>query len=227
MEARDVGSVPLSEHSRVLIALHRAMRADSQRLIRSVPALPDGGTQEATALGRAFGLMVTLIHDHHWTEDDIMYPFLLARVSTFEHDALQLEDDHVQLDAAMSRINARFRLLGHPLSPRLWQDTQARLVADVAEFEGVLTGHLDREEAVIVPAVDSLMSAAEQHTLHKEESKRATYRHMRMAVPWVLANASPEEARELRGSAPRLLSVVNDHVWEREFRRDMSPLYGP
>jgi hypothetical protein len=42
--------VPISEHSRVLIAMHKAMRADSQRLIRAVDALPAGDTQQAAAL---------------------------------------------------------------------------------------------------------------------------------------------------------------------------------
>jgi hypothetical protein len=33
---------------------------------------------------------------------------------------------------------------------------------------------------------------------------------MKMAVPWVLANATRDEEVELRATAPRLLSVVND-----------------
>jgi hypothetical protein len=94
------------------MAMHKAMRADSQRLGAAAAALPDGDTGAAAALGRAFAAIVGLIHDHHWTEDDVMYPFLLDRVRTFEHDAIQLENDHVELDAAMARINARFRRFG-------------------------------------------------------------------------------------------------------------------
>src|SRR5687768_16947968 len=109
--------IPISEHSRVLMAMHKAMRADSQRLSAAAVALPDGDTAAAAALGRAFAAIVGLIHDHHVTEDDVMYPFLLDRVRTFEHDAIRLENDHVDLDAAMARINARFRLLAHQLSP--------------------------------------------------------------------------------------------------------------
>ena len=49
---------------------------------------------------------------------------------------------------------------------------------------------------------------------------------MKMAVPWVLANVTPEEETELRATAPRLLSVIQDRVWEPRFRRLMAPLYG-
>ena len=150
-EPSSVPPVPISEHSRVLIAMHKAMRTDSQRLIRAVDALPAGDTHQAAALGRAFGAIVGLIHDHHWTEDDVMYPFLLERVPTFERDAIRLEDDHVELDAAMARINARFRLLAHQLSARLWQDTRGHLLEEAATFDRVLVDHLDREEAVVVP----------------------------------------------------------------------------
>jgi hemerythrin superfamily protein len=226
-EVRDRPPVPISEHSRVLIAMYKAMRTDSQRLIRAVDALPAGDTHQAAALGRAFGAIVGLIHDHHWTEDDVMYPFLLARVPTFESDALRLENDHVELDAAMARINARFRLLAHQLSGRLWQDTRGHLLEEAATFDRVLVDHLDREEAVVLPPFESLLSEADQHTLQKEEAKLSTYRHMRMAVPWVLANATPDEEASLRATAPRLLGVIQDRVWEPRFARVMAPLYGP
>jgi Hemerythrin HHE cation binding domain len=131
-EPSSVPPVPISEHSRVLIAMHKAMRADSQRLISAVDTLPDGDIQHAAALGRAFGAIVGLIHDHHWTEDDVMYPFLLERMPGFEGDAIRLEDDHVELDAAMARINARFRLLAHQLSARLWQDTRGHRLAGIS-----------------------------------------------------------------------------------------------
>ena len=225
-ETSSAAPVPISEHNRVLIAIHKAMRADSERLIGAVKGLPSGDTEQADALGRAFAAVVGLIHDHHRTEDDVMYPFLLDHVSTFEEDAIRLEDDHVELDAAMARISARFRLLAHQLSARLWQDTRSHLTDEAGAFRDVLVGHLDREEAVVIPAVESVLSAADRQTLHKEESKLATYRHMKMAVPWVLANATPEEAAELRATAPRLLSVVQDRVWERGFSRVMAPLYG-
>jgi hemerythrin-like domain-containing protein len=135
-KVRDHPPVPISEHSRVLIAMHKAMRTDSQRLIRAVDALPAGDTHQAAGLGRAFGAIVGLIHDHHWTEDDVMYPFLLERVPTFERDAIRLEDDHVELDEA-------------------------------AAFDRVLVDHLDREEAVVVPPFESLLSEADQHTLQR------------------------------------------------------------
>ena len=77
----------------------------------------------------------------------------------------------------------------------------------------MLVDHLDREEDVVVPPIESMLSAAEQHTLHKEESELSTFRHMRMAVPWVLANATSEEEAYLRGVAPRLLGVIQDRVW--------------
>jgi hemerythrin-like domain-containing protein len=225
-EMSNAPPVPISEHSRVLIAMHKAMRADSLRLTTAAEALPGGDTERAAALGHAFAAIVGLIHDHHWTEDDVMYPFLLERVSTFEGDAIRLENDHVELDAAMARINARFRLLAHQLSARLWQDTRSHLLDEAAAFNQVLVDHLDREEAVVVPPFESMLSEADQHTLQKEESKLATYRHMRMAVPWVLANTTPEEEANLRAAAPRLLGVIQDRVWEPRFVRLMAPLYG-
>ena len=226
-EMSDARTIPISEQSRVLVAVHRAMRADGERLIGAVKALPSGDTQRAAALGSAFAAIVSLIHDHHWTEDDVMYPFLLERVASFEPGAIRLEDDHVQLDAAMAGISARFRLLAHQLTPALWQDTRRHLADEARSFNQILVEHLDREEEVVVPAFESTLSAAEHAALRKEESKLTTYRHMRMAVPWVLANSSLEEQADLRATAPRLLGVIQDRVWEPAFIRLMAPLYEP
>ena len=148
-------------------------------------------------------------------------------MSNFEADAVQLEDEHVELDAAMSRINARFRLLAHQLSPVLWHDTRSRLLDEARGLRQVMASHLEREEAIVVPAFDSVLTAADHHTLKKEESKLSTYRHMKMAMPWVLANASPQEEADLRATVPRLLGVVEDHVWEPRFARTLAPLYAP
>lgn len=123
------------------------------------------------------------------------------RVPGFESDTLRLENDHIELDAAMARINACFRLLAHQLSARLWQDTRGHLLEEAAAFDRVLVDHLDREEAVVVPPFESLLSEADQHALQKEEAKLSTYRHMRMALPWVLTNATPEEEASLRATA--------------------------
>ena len=225
-EQSDISAIPISENSRVLIAVHRAMRADAGRLITAVGALPIGDTQRATALGGAFAAVVGLIHDHHWTEDDVMYPFLLRRVAYFENEAIGLEDEHVELDAAMARINARFRLLAHQLTPVLWRDTRRHLVDDAVAFNHVLVDHLDREEAAVVPAFESALSAEDHKALQKEESRLTTYRHMRTAVPWILANSTPDEQADLRATAPRLLGLVQDRVWGPQFVPLMAPLYG-
>lgn len=216
--------VPTSEHSRLLLAAHQAMRADSHRLITAVNALPDGEPEEARALGRAFAYVVQLIHDHHWAEDDVMYPFIIERVPTFEAATALLEHDHVELDGAMARIVARLRVLTHRATPVLWHDAHRHLADDATTFDELLRCHLHREEDVLVPALDGL-NAADQRLLERTESKLASYRHVRMAVPWVLANSTPQEAVELRANAPRLLGIAHDHRWSRRFTRLMAPLY--
>lgn len=228
ISVRGTTSVPpssLSEHSRLLLATHQAMRADGGRLISAVADLGDRDPDASAALGGAFATIVALIHDHHRAEDDVMYPFLVDRVAGFERHATQLERDHVHLNAAMARVSAELRLLTRPTSAAIRQATQQHLVDDVHAFNDVLVDHLDREEAAVIPPFESMLSAGDQHLLSKAESKLTTYRHVRTAVPWVLANANAEEAAELRALVPWIVSVVHDHVWKHRFHRRMAPLY--
>jgi hemerythrin-like domain-containing protein len=217
-------TIPLSEHNRFLLAIHNAMRADSQRLIAAVADLDHGDAAAANALGRAFGVIVELIHDHHWTEDDAMYPFLIERVNGFEEDVVSLEEDHIELDSLMARIAARFRLLGHTLNDKLQTQTRGHLIEDVGAFQEHVVSHLQREEDVVLGAIDAF-SQADQKALHRQESKHATLRHVRLAVPWALSNTTGEEAKQLRAAAPKLLSTISDHVWDKSFQRILEPLY--
>jgi hypothetical protein len=105
-----------------------------------------------------------------------------------------LERDHVELDAAIARITARLRLLAHQHNKMLRHDNHRRLGDDAAAFNNVLVDHLDREEQIVVPAFESMISTADQRVLSTAEFMLATYRHVRMAVPLVLANATPDQA---------------------------------
>ena len=67
----DVAATTLSDHSRLLIARHRAMRADSRRLITATNGLP---VARRATLGSRPSQIVTLIHDHR-SEDDVLHPF--------------------------------------------------------------------------------------------------------------------------------------------------------
>lgn len=225
--ARRTPMTTVSEHTRLLLAAHQAMRADGQRLRSAVAVLPGRQPGVAVTLSRAFGTLVSLIHDHHRAEDDVMYPFLVERVATFERDAARLERDHVHLAATMTRISAGLRLLTRPASPVIEQDARHHVVDDAHAFNDILDDHLDREEAVVVPLFESMLSEGDQRLLAKAQTKLTTYRHVRLAVPWVLANASTEEAVELRRLAPRLVGIAHDHLWRRRFHHLMAPLYDP
>jgi len=127
----------------------------------------------------------------------------------------------------MARLSAGLRMLAHQRAATLRYDTHRYLIDDAAAFNNILVSHLDREEDLVIPAFESVLSGADQRALAKQESKLATYRHMRMAAPWVLASATPEEAAAMRAAAPRLLIIVHDHAWKQRFARVMAPLYVP
>jgi Hemerythrin HHE cation binding domain len=136
----------ISEHSRLLLAMHSAMRADGRRLTIATDIVADD-PQSARELGRAVTELVTLIHDHHCTEDDVLYPFLVERWPGFVHDATQLEGDHIDLDAAMIHVTAGLRLLARPATARIRHDTRCGDRRDRA-------GGSSDEEAHIPTTVD-------------------------------------------------------------------------
>ena len=76
-----------------------------------------------------------------------------------------------------------------------------------------------------MPAFEAV-APDETHILQERALKRARMRDLALSVPWLLANITKEEEAELRAGAPKLLSVLHDHMWEQRFRRAVAPLYG-
>jgi hypothetical protein len=89
---------------------------------------------------------VTLIYDHHRTEDDVMYPFLAARFRTFHDDLVVLHRDHVDRDPPWPASRPGCVSSPTPAGQKSQHDTQRRLVDNARVFNGTLIDHLDREE---------------------------------------------------------------------------------
>jgi iron-sulfur cluster repair protein YtfE (RIC family) len=215
---------PASRLIRTSTAVHRAMRNDTARLAALLRDLEARNCLPSARLSDAFAETVALIDHHHRTEDDLVFPFVGKRVSSFSHSIEMLEEDHVDLDAAFARVVSRLRLVSVDASGSRWASRSERLMQEIDRSTAILCAHLDREEDILFPALESLDEDEAQHLLTsviRIDGIRAVAR----LLPWIISNADGIERRELRNSLSRRLIVMHDVAWGPRFTRRMRPLY--
>ena len=215
---------PASRLIRTSTAVHRAMRNDTARLAALLRDLEARNRLPSARLCDAFAETVALIDHHHRTQDDLIFPFVGKRVSSFSHSIEMLEEDHVDLDAALARVVSRLRLVTVGASGSPWDSRSERLMQEIDRSIAILCAHLDREEDILFPALGSLDQHEAQH-LFTSVSRIDGIRGVSRLLPWIISNADGIERRELRHSLSRRLIVMHDVLWGPRFKRRMRPLY--
>src|ERR687893_660240 len=74
---------------------HNAMRHDAARLVELVRAARPADESRLVAVSRYYANYEGAIHDHHRSEDMVIYPALMARDTTFADAEGELEGEHV------------------------------------------------------------------------------------------------------------------------------------
>ncbi len=146
-----------------LLKLHNAIRSDLALLDEAVTAIADGGHDNVTAalarlsvrapdwnVRRHCATFCTFVHEHHATEDAVMFPMLL------QQDA--------QLGEAVDRLKAEHRDIARDSDEVL--RTVGDLPGDAAAREAAtnavnrlserLRAHLDVEERLLTPALNAV-----------------------------------------------------------------------
>ena len=127
--------------------VHAAMRRDADRLPLALAAADDQALQ---AIGRWFARFEREIEHHHQREDKIVWDEVVARAPGFAAERSRLEQDHEQLDAAMSELRAALARTG--------AGAAAAAVPAAERFRALLHDHLDREEAAAFPTIADAFS---------------------------------------------------------------------
>jgi hemerythrin-like domain-containing protein/uncharacterized cupredoxin-like copper-binding protein len=189
--------------------MHRSMRQDAAALVAALQA-PGA---DRPALARWFTAYAAGIVHHHEVEDDIFWPVLAEHSAAFAEAAPVLEADHHHLDEAMHRV-----------ATALAGANDEEALAAARALSEVLDDHLDREEAVAIPAMLACLSAAEYDAMSTEATKRDGLRSMAWIVPWLLDHADEEEAAAGLATLPPPIRWLNSLRWTRRYQRRAAPL---
>lgn len=170
-----------------MVVVHKAFRREFRQAPGLIRGVADGGVARAEIVGEHLVDYTTALHHHHESEDEMLWPLLLARVGKLNVDLVRrMEKQHEVVAGMLERVEI--------LLPR-WRtraDTATRdELAEVFDQMSVaLDEHLADEENEVLPLVSVHITKAEWEAL----GKRGTESLPKGSKGFVLLGAILEDA---------------------------------
>jgi len=153
---------------RGMAIVHRTFRSlyeESARLVRAAPA-PSPERVKFLADHIDFG--VAVLHHHHESEDELLYPKLIERVPEQVTVTERVEREHQLVKTALEAASAACRAWRQRPSA----ETGEALATALDHLNSVVQPHLDDEEQKVVPLAAVTLTQQEWDAMGKRETAR-------------------------------------------------------
>lgn len=173
--AEQSASLPGAD-TRVWLAVHKTFRLATDRFVAATERLEPSVLEPL--IGTRWSFYTSVLDHHHHTEDDSIFPALIAANPEMKDLIAELEDDHRRLIDRMTAVDeAVASFEKHPDLPNR-QAVRDAVVALRDEF----FPHLDVEDARVVPAVAQSVPPAEWKRIDNEALRTIPRKWLPMAV---------------------------------------------
>jgi hypothetical protein len=214
---------PALHNARPALVVHGALRRELRLAAPLVRRVAEGDTARAAVVGRHLDLVLRMLHHHHVTEDEGVWPQLRERAGEEVVALVEvMEGQHARIDE-LTRA-------GEELLP-VWMRAASgavgeRLATGLDELQAVLLEHLELEER-------ELLHLAEQHLTQDEweamgaQAQAAFPGKERTLVFGILEyEADPEIIAQMLASAPAPVRFLVPRLARRAYRRQAVAVHG-
>jgi len=199
-----------------IIALHGAMLRDAERLPRAIDAVTTA--EGARALQLWFAKYAREVEHHHLREDDVVWPMLVEREAAFADSLEVLDADHHGLDAAMEHTRAALARLVDDVS------TRPDAIAAAEALRQLLADHLEREEAVMFPALAHVFTEESFAALENALFKATPKRLIAFELPFAFDGQPDDVVADTLAGLPAVIRLLNRWFWQPSYDRLVAPL---
>lgn len=143
--------------SRDMIIIHSVFRRELSLAPDLIDAVADGDTDRSAVVSKHLLDLLDLLHHHHEGEDELLWPILRERAPSSDGLFNEMSADHHSIDGPLTAVRTAVEAWGKTADKTAGHDVSRQL----RELTPPLFDHLDREEARILPLVDSHLSPEE------------------------------------------------------------------
>lgn len=187
--------------------IHRAIRQGAARFAVAVGDVAEADRcDRGRQLARWYAGFEGELRTHHTVEDVFFFPALFERVPSLRGYLTRIDDEHHRLEELIAETRTAVGRLADPSVP--FVDAVAAASTRAAELEELMDGHLDFEDAEILPLFTRHMDAADYDEVEGRAMASPKLGELKFTVPWMMANSTPDEQRHLLDSAPFVMKLL-------------------
>jgi hemerythrin-like domain-containing protein len=207
-----------------MVVVHRLFRREFGLAPGLIRRVADGDRQRSAVVADHLTFLTDGLHDHHTTEDELLWPLLLERVGELDGELVRrMETQHETVGTLIARAGE--------LLPSWRAEAQASTGEELAnvfeKMSGALNEHLSDEENDILPLCSTHLTQAEWDALGERGSKgmRKGGRAF-VALGGILADATPAERARFLTRLPVPVRVLWRVVGKGIYRREVARIHG-
>jgi hypothetical protein len=201
---------------------HHAFRRDLARFAVAARQTPVDDVEVWRALAVRWEQFGKVLHHHHTTEDDVLWPQLLdivdAAGDTAGRETLEaMEAEHDQIDPLLAACASGFGAMAQAPDAA----TRDRLAETTEAARDTLSAHMGHEETEALPLVQALLSAEGWERVEKAAGAGKSASDLMFLVPWVADGLSPAQLEAVFrsvGQAFRVLLTLTRRGYARRER---------
>jgi hemerythrin-like domain-containing protein len=137
--------------------VHRVMRRELPLLADLIAAVRPGDNGRSAVLAHHLKLVLDMIHEHHESEDELIWPLLHARVPLRDELIEVMESQHAAVAEALDGIRRELPAWSAGASAEI----RDRLAGHLRALATILITHLDLEEREVLPLIHDYLTVAE------------------------------------------------------------------
>jgi hypothetical protein len=165
--------------------------------------------------------MMDFLHRHHRSEDDGLWPLVLARAPETVPLLDRMEADHKHIVPAMETVGSAARAY------REDPEQQAGLASALHTLSGALLPHLRREEDDAMPVVSATLTDRDWRSWDKRYNVRGkSLTQLAMDGHWLMDQLDPQRYQTLVHLVPLPARLIIVKGFARRYRRACAIRWG-
>ena len=190
----------------------RQAYAESARLVR---ANPTPSPARVTFLADHIDFGVEMLHHHHESEDELLYPLLIARVPDQAEMTERIDHEHQTIATALDA--ARERCAGWRAAPSA--DTGEALAAALDHLNDTAKPHLDHEEQNIVPLAAVTLTQEEWNAVGEHSRSQIPRDRMPVAFGMITEPLDDADATYMKSHLPAPVRLLYPLLIARPWKK--------
>jgi iron-sulfur cluster repair protein YtfE (RIC family) len=169
---------------------HHAFRRDLARFAVAARQTPVEDVEVWRALAVRWEQFGSILHHHHTTEDDVLWPQLLEIADAEGRATLEaMEAEHSVIDPMLAACAAGFAAMAQ--TPDV--ATRDRLAAATETARDTLSDHMGHEEREALPLVQELLSEEGWQRVEKAAGSGKGLKDLMFLAPWIADGLTLEQ----------------------------------